>query len=150
MIARSPSLAGAQPARPVTGGPGSPDAYVPGVCNIGEYEIARRRRSGLVGIGVAVAIAAVTLAVAAPPVVRFVAVLLALTAGLSTYLQARRRFCVGFAAAGVENLGPDRGSVRRIGDAEARAADRRTALRLIRDALFLAAPVALLVALIPR
>ena len=43
-----------------------PPGYRPGACNIGPEEIARRRRGGLTGVGMAVAIAIGLVAIGAP------------------------------------------------------------------------------------
>ena len=100
--------------------------YRPGVCNIGPEEIARRRRGGLTGIGIAVAIGLVLVALEAPVWTR-VLVFPFLAGGLVSLEQARRHFCVGFAMAGLRNFGPLGGPDRVVDTAE-RAADRRAAL----------------------
>ena len=66
-------------------------AYRPGACNIGTYEIARRRRAGLVGVVVAALLAIGLLAVDAPQLARLL-VLLPLWGGFVSLLQVRRRF----------------------------------------------------------
>lgn len=132
------------------GHPASPaeDGYRPGVCNIGPFEIARRRRAGLVGIAIAVVIAVALLAIDAPQLARAI-VLLPLWGGFVSLLQAVRRFCVGFAWAGLENFGPDEAARRRVVDEDARAADRRAGRRLILDALLYAAPLTAIYVLLP-
>ena len=111
-------------------------AYRPGACNIGPAEIARRRRAGLAGIAVAVALAIILLAIGAPAVLR-VLVLPPLAGGIISLEQARRRFCVGFAMAGLQNF-DDLGRQVRIADAAARAQDRRTALVRVAQGTMLA------------
>ena len=74
----------------------SGDGYVPGVCNIGPEEIRRRRASSMVAFGVAAAGLAMLIALGAPHPVRLV-LLLPLWGGTFSWLQARRRFCGGFA-----------------------------------------------------
>jgi hypothetical protein len=103
-------------------------AYRAGACNIGPYEIARRRRSGLIGIGLAVAIAVGLVAVGAPALLRVVVfpVLAGAIVGLE---QARRHFCAGFALAGIRNFGA-REELGHVTDPTAQAADRRAALIL--------------------
>jgi hypothetical protein len=100
--------------------------YRPGACNIGPEEIARRRRSGLAAVGVGLAIAVVLVLVGAPVWTRVV-VFPFLAGGFVSLEQARRRFCVGFAMAGLRNFGPlsDPDHVTDLAD---RAADRRAAL----------------------
>ena len=101
-------------------------AYRAGACNIGPAEIARRRRSGIVGLVAAAVLAAVLLLIDAPPAARWL-VSLPLAVGAIGLLQARFRFCAAFGLAGVRNFGA-LGSTERVEDAAARRADRRRAV----------------------
>jgi hypothetical protein len=114
-----------------TGTPGSiagDPAYVPGVCNIGPAEIARRRRAGHVGAVAAVGILVALVAIGAPPIARIV---IALPAAVSAsgYLQARLRFCAGFGSIGVYNFG-EAGTTNAVEDPEARRRDRSRARQI--------------------
>jgi hypothetical protein len=102
------------------------DQYVPGGCNIGPAEIARRRRVGHAGLIATVALAAALLALDAAPAWRLA---LALPASLAAagYLQAWLRFCADFGWRGVYNFGA-LGSEERVAAEAARAQDRRRAL----------------------
>ena len=102
--------------------------YVPGVCNIGPAEIAQRRRSGHVGMIATGALFALLVAVDAPPAAHL---LLAAPATIAAagYLQAWLRFCAGFGALGVFNLG-EVGPTEAVADAGARARDRLRALQI--------------------
>lgn len=122
-------------------------AYRPGACNIGPYEIARRRRSGLLGIGSAVVIAVGLIAVGAPPLLRVVVfpVLAGAIVGLE---QARRHFCAGFGLAGIRNFGA-RKDVEHVTDAAALAADRRAALVLFGYSSLIAATITAALVLLP-
>ena len=104
-------------------------AYQAGACNIGPEETARRRRAGLTGVGLAVLIGVVLVAIDAPAWLR-VLVFPPLAGGLVSLEQVRRRFCVGFGLAGIRNFGPV-GDPERVVDAADRAADRRAALIMI-------------------
>jgi hypothetical protein len=105
------------------------DAYRAGACNIGPAEIARRRRSAL-GLTVVALVALVALVTTGAPVLARVLLLpLAAGAGIA-WLQVLRRFCVAFGAVGIRNFGA-LGTQETVGDLAARAADRRTAIRLI-------------------
>ena len=106
--------------------PAATSAYRAGACNIGPDEIARRRRGGLAGIGIAVAIAAVLVFIDAPGPLRLL-VFPFLAGGLISLEQARRRFCVGFALAGLRNFGP-LGTPDKVTDDGELAADRQAAL----------------------
>jgi hypothetical protein len=110
-------------------------SYEPGACNIGPAEIARRRRAGVAGISAALVLAAGLLIVGAPPMTRIV-VALPLSAGAVGLLQARYRFCVGFAVAGLRNFGP-LGAAERVTDRAAHRAD------LQRAGLFMLAALAI-------
>jgi hypothetical protein len=130
--------------------PGSSrDGYVPGACNIGPWEIRRRRLFALVGIGVGVALSAVLPATEASPVARLV-VLLPFWGGAFSWLQARRRFCAAFAFAGVANFGRDDSGRAAVQDPASRRADLLAVWRLTRDSFLVALAIAAVVALIPR
>ena len=103
--------------------PGTVGAYVPGVCNIGPAEIARRRRAGHVGLLAAVGLLAVLIAIDAPPLARLLVILPA-TISASGYLQARLKFCAGLGSRGLFNFGP-LGSATEVTDREALERDRR-------------------------
>jgi hypothetical protein len=102
--------------------------YVPGTCNIGPEEIARRRLSGHLGLVGSVALFAILVAVHAPAATRL---LLFITAGISAtgYLQAALHFCAGFGSSGITNFGPLGSAVAVVGE-ENRAKDRRRSLEI--------------------
>lgn len=118
------------------------DVYVPGVCNIGAAEIGRRRRAGHVGVVVTVVLLAVLLWLDADRWWRLVLVLPAAGAA-SGYLQARLRFCGGFAARGVYNFG-ELGETERVLAEESQALDRRRARQILLGSLAIGVAVALL------
>lgn len=128
------------------GGPGS-EGYRAGACNIGPAEIARRRRAGLTGIGIALVLGVVLVAIDAPIWIRAI-VFLPLAGGLVSLEQARRRFCVGFAMAGLRNFGA-LGGESRVDDATDRAADRRAALVMVAYASAIAAVVTVAFVFLP-
>jgi hypothetical protein len=99
--------------------------YVPGVCNIGPAEIARRRRSGHVGLAIGLVVLAGLVAFDAPRAARLILVLPAAVAA-SGYLQAWFRFCAGFGSRGIFNFG-ELGHTDDVVDPVARAKDRAKA-----------------------
>jgi hypothetical protein len=109
---------------PVVTPTGSVD-YIPGVCNIGPAEIARRRRAGHMGLAVTLVVLAGLVAIEAPPAARLIVVLPA-AAAASGYLQAWLRFCAGFGARGVFNF-DELGHTDEVVDPVARASDRAKA-----------------------
>jgi hypothetical protein len=116
-----------QPSAPRVGA-GAGRGYVPGVCNIGPAEIARRRRAGHVGALLTVGLLAVLLTVDAPPIVRLVVAIPASVTAIS-YLQAWLRFCAGFGSVGIFNFG-DLGQTETVAGEEDRARDRSRATRI--------------------
>jgi hypothetical protein len=125
----------------------APGEYQPGVCNIGPAEIRRRRRTGYVGLGAAVALDAVLLVLDAPAWTRL-AVALPVVVGLSGLIQAQLRFCAGFGMAGLQNMGAI-GEQQRVEVAEASAADRRKAMGINAVAIAGGLAVGVVLALLP-
>ena len=102
------------------------DQYIPGTCNIGPAEIARRVRIGHVGLAATVLLGLVLLALGAAAPWRLLLALPA-TAAAAGYLQARARFCFDYGFRGVYNF-ESLGHHERVAAEEARAQDRRRAL----------------------
>lgn len=98
--------------------------YVPGVCNIGAAEIEQRRRSAIAGAAVTGAIGVAMLAARVPRRIRLAIAIPAAGTAVAA-LQARERFCVAFAARGVQNVAGPLGAAVPVADERARAADRR-------------------------
>jgi hypothetical protein len=121
--------------------------YRPGVCNIGPAEIARRRRAGQVGLLVTIAAFAALVAIDAPPLARLILVLPA-AAAASGYLQARLKFCAGFASRGIFNFGPV-GDTEQVVDEDARARDRARANRIGLASLAIGVAVGVVATVLP-
>ena len=121
--------------------------YQPGVCNIGPAEIARRRRSGHVGVIATVALFAVLVLVDAPPWARFSVALPAALAA-SGYLQAALKFCVAFGIGGVFNFGK-RGDMERIENSEAKARDRARSVQMLAMVAAIGATVGVVAVVLP-
>ena len=117
------------------------------VCNIGPDEIAKRHRSGHVGVIATLVTLFVLLAVGAPPAARFLVAIPAAIAA-SGYLQAYFRFCVAFGSAGVFNFGA-RGTTQHVVDPEARRRDRQRVMQLSLGISAIAVSVGVLAVLIP-
>jgi hypothetical protein len=121
--------------------------YVPGVCNIGPAEIARRRRTGIVMSIVTVVLLAVLVLVHAPALVRLIAFVPAAVAA-SGFIQARLRFCAGFGWLGVFNF-RDVGTTDTVASAEARRRDRQMAARIGGASALVGVVVAAIAVLLP-
>lgn len=107
----------------------APGDYRPGACNIGPREIAKRRAYGTAGIVATVVLAVVLVAIDAPKIARAI-VLVPLWGALISLEQARRKFCAGFAYAGIRSVnGSD--ATESVADPADLAVDRATARRLV-------------------
>jgi hypothetical protein len=136
------------PIAPVPGDGGAAGGYVPGACNIGPWEIRRRRVAALVGFGITTVTFVLLVVVGAPAWTRLL-LILPLGGSLVAWLQARRRFCVQYGLRGVWNFGDDEGTLRTVEDPAQRAADRRRVVELVRDGFLLAIVPTLVAVLLP-
>jgi hypothetical protein len=131
-----------------TSAPAPGDDYVAGACNIGPWEIRRRRRAALAAFVGAAVLFAFLVAIGAPAWTRLV-LLLPLWAGGIAWLQARRRFCVAYAMGGMANFGDGEATRQSVVDPEQRAADRHATISLVRDAFLLAIIPTVVAVLLP-
>ena len=114
-----------------------PDGYVPGACNIGPWEIRRRRAAAIAAIVAAIALFAILVAIDAPAWTR-IALIAPAWGGAIAWLQARRHFCVAYALGGLSNFGSGDTTRQVVVDPAQRALDRRATVLLLRDAFLLA------------
>jgi hypothetical protein len=121
--------------------------YRPGACNIGPREIAKRRAYGVAGVLSAVVLGGVLLAVDAPPLARGL-VVFPLWGAIISLEQARRKFCAGFAYAGIRSVaGSD--ATESVMDPADLAADRATAMRMVAYCGVIAIAIATAFVLLP-
>jgi len=122
--------------------------YVPGVCNIGPWEIRRRWIGGVIGLGIAAALLGVLIAVHAPAFARIL-VLLPAWGGAFSVLQARRRFCGAYAMRRISNFGVDLGTIHEVEDDAAHRADMAALVRMTRDAFVIGLVITVVAVLLP-
>ncbi len=106
------------------------DSYVPGACNIGKAEIARRLQFGWSGIAVTAVLAVIFYATGVPAPWRLVLFLPA-AAGAVGLLQGYLHFCANFGMRGVFNFGSQVGRTDTVEQAEFRRKDRQMATRIM-------------------
>jgi len=116
-------------------------AYIPGVCNIGPAEIAKRRRTGWMGAVATVVVWGVLALIDAPPAVRLVTFFPAAMAAAG-FLQAVMHFCAYFGFASLLNFGPEAGKTDTVVEAEFRRKDRRKAWQIMGYSVAIGAVVA--------
>jgi len=125
----------------------APGGYRPGACNIGPREIARRRAYGVAAVISAVVLGIVLVALDAPPLARAI-VIFPLWGGIIGLEQARRKFCAGFAYAGIRSVaGSD--ATESVGDREDLRRDRATARAMVAYSGVIAVAIAAVFVLLP-
>ncbi len=116
--------------------------YIPGVCNIGHAEIARRRNFGWITLVITAALIVVLIWFKVNHWWRLLVFFPAMMAA-SGFLQARAHFCSGFANKGIFNFGAP-GTVQQVTDEESRQKDRRKGSRITLYAALTGLAVALI------
>ncbi len=125
----------------------APGEYRPGVCNIGPREIAKRRAFGVAGVISSVVLGLALVAIDAPPIARAI-VIIPLWGAIISLEQARRKFCAGFAYAGIRSVsGSD--ATESVQDKADLAADRAAARRLVAYCGVIAAAIVAAFILLP-
>ena len=124
------------------------DGYQPGVCNIGTWEIRRRRAAAIVAIVIGLAALGLMVATSVPALFRLLLVL-PFWGGALSWLQARRRFCAGFAMGGLSNFGDDDATRQQVTNPVAHHQDMLAVLRMTRDSFVIGLALALVAVLLP-
>lgn len=118
------------------------NSYVPGVCNIGEAEIAQRKMIGWIALIVTVLYLLACYYFSLAPLWRFVAFLPA-SMSATGFLQGFMQFCAGFGMEGVFNFSSELRKTESVSQVEFRAADRKKALQIIAYSLLIGLVVAI-------
>jgi hypothetical protein len=116
------------------------NTYIPGVCNINYAEIRKRRNIGLTGLAALLALLGVLFILKAPGIIwglTFVPAFL-MTTG---FLQAKNKFCVGYAAAGMRHTGD---KAEKVDDREAINKDKQRARSMNLQAVLIALVISIL------
>jgi len=105
------------------------EQYIPGVCNIGPAEMAKRRQAGFVGVLTTVILAITLVSVGASRTWRLTIFIPVFAAAIG-YLQNAFHFCVGFGLKGLYNVINSAGQTEDISKAEFRELDKKKAQKL--------------------
>jgi len=104
--------------------------YIPGVCNIGPAERAKRRQTGYVALLASIILMVTLVAIGAPRGWRLL-LILPLSAAAVGFLQDRLHFCIGFGFKGLYNVLNSAGTTDSVSQAEYRAKDRKKAMSIM-------------------
>jgi hypothetical protein len=122
--------------------------YVPGVCNIGPWEIRRRWTIGIIGLVIADALLLGLVVIGAPAIARLL-VLLPFWGGAFSMLQARRHFCGAYALRRITNFGDALTTARDVTEDAAHRADMAALARLTRDSFLIGLALTVVAVLLP-
>lgn len=103
--------------------------YIPGVCNIGAAERARRRLNGVISSLIAIILLAYLLIVDAPVAWRLL-LIVPIAGAASGFLQDAMHFCAGFGLKGIYNVINSAGVTDNVDLEEFRKKDQRKALQI--------------------
>jgi hypothetical protein len=122
--------------------------YIPGTCNIGPSEIKRRQSVALLGFIATVITGILFVSSHVSPLLRVSAFIPAMIFATG-WVQSRRKFCLAFGLMGTFNFGKA-GQLSKVQSPEDLAADKATALSILRQAALLAAVITGLIIVLPR
>lgn len=122
--------------------------YIPGVCNIGPAEIARRRRVGWVGVTASAVFLLLFILFHVPPIVRLF-IFLPASLAATGFLQAYLHFCAGFGLKGIYNVMKPVGVTETVEKEEFRAKDRKKAQQIMLYSVLIGLVVAVLIYFLP-
>ena len=121
--------------------------YIPGSCNIGKGEVRKRQMVALVGLFFTVVTLLTFLTVDTPTEIRL-GIFFPLIVASVGFVQSRSKFCLAYGFAGTFNVGK-MGDIKRVASKEDRAADRKTALKILGKSFLLAAIATAVVLVLP-
>ena len=121
--------------------------YIPGSCNIGKGEVRKRQIVALVGLFFTVVTLLTFSTVDTPTEIRL-GIFFPLMVASVGFVQSRSKFCLAYGFAGTFNVGKI-GDIKRVASKEDRAADRKTALKILGRSFLLAAIATSVVLVLP-
>ena len=121
--------------------------YIPGQCNIGPDEIARRRNVGWVSLAISLVLIGTLEGAGVDPWWRLL-VFFPAALSASGFLQAFYHFCSGFGRAGLYNFGA-LGGIHHIDDDLSKAKDKKKAYQIILYSVLIAGAAAIIAIALP-
>jgi len=122
------------------------DTYQAGVCNIGGAEVARRRQVAILGGVLFLALALYSIIQNFSPIATLVLIAPASIFAIG-FAQSRKRFCLAYGLMGTFNF-QKLGSITKVEDKAALAADRKMAFQIIVQSMGLALILTSIIALV--
>lgn len=110
-------------------------AYIPGMCNINQDEVAYRQKAMYFGLGLTVVLLIALVVLGANVFVRSAVLFVPLYIAVISYLQTKNKFCVSYGAAGKQNATDGNKTAEIVVDKESVAADKKKARTMNLQAL---------------
>lgn len=120
--------------------------YIPGICNINPAEIKKRRMAGHIGLAASAIFIILAIVGGLDWYIRLFLFIPAFVAATG-YLQAKNKFCVGYAGAGKQHA--DNGEVETITADDALKADKRKAQTINAQSVLVGVLAAAVFAIVP-
>lgn len=114
--------------------------YTPGVCNINDAEARYRKKAFYLGLAIGLPLFVVLVVLRAHPLIGLV-LFIPSWIGAIGYLQAKHKFCVGYAASGVHNTSDKYGETEAIIDEAQKKLDKKRARSVNIQSMLIAAIV---------
>ena len=121
--------------------------YIPGACNLGKDEIRSRQIVALFVLFLTISSVIGILAADQGRSIRFSIFIPAMIFSVG-FVQSRSKFCLAYGLAGTFNF-DKLGKISKVGSAEDRAADRKTAIQILSKSFALAALITAVFFVIP-
>ena len=121
--------------------------YIAGACNIGPAEIKQRKTVAFIGLALSVISLAYLISTDSEKSARLT-LLIPFTIFAIGFVQSRKKFCLAYGFLGTFNFGK-LGKVSRVADSASKKADRKTAIKILIQSLFLALGLTLIAYLLP-
>jgi hypothetical protein len=125
----------------------SSNSYIAGSCNIGKGEIRRRQIVALIGLTLSILSLVGFIVTSAPSTAR-ISIFAPLTVMFIGWIQSRKKFCLAYGLMGTFNFGK-LGDMARVADQASKAADRKTALKILAQAMLYSAITTAVVVVLP-
>jgi len=122
--------------------------YIPGVCNIGPVEIARRKSAGWVGVVISIGFFLLFILFRTPSIYRLI-IFFPASLAATGFLQAYYHFCAGFGMKGVYNVLKPAGETETVDQEAFRKKDRQKALQIMRYSILIGLVFAAIIFFLP-
>jgi predicted tellurium resistance membrane protein TerC len=124
-------------------------AYIPGMCNINQAEVAYRKKAMYVGLGLTIVLLVAMIVFGVNIFIRSAVLFIPLYIAIIGYLQMKNKFCVSYGASGKQNATDGNDKASTVADKKAIAADKKKAREMNTQALISTLVILAVLLLVP-